>query len=226
MGPLEPTETSLAVPDPILTQCDPEPRPGNAVILMLHGGKPHSARSVDWRSTSWRRMHRLQRAITPGANAAGVSTWLLRYRERGWNDLAAPSPIPDARWALDQVRECLGDVPVVLLGHSMGARTAVHVADDPAVVGVVALAPWFSTTDPVLPLTGKALYAAHGTSDRITSPKETAAFVRRASSVTSVSELKNMGQVGHYMLRNVAAWNEVALANCLTLLESKHHSPS
>ena len=33
-------------------------------------------------------------------------------------------------------------MPVVLLGHSMGGRTAVAVADDPSVVGVVALAPW------------------------------------------------------------------------------------
>ena len=55
-------------------------------------------------------------------NRAGASLWLLRYAVRGWNQRVAapPSPVPDARWALDEVRSELGDVPVVLLGHSMG----------------------------------------------------------------------------------------------------------
>jgi len=144
-----------------------------------------------------------------------VSTWLLRYRERGWN---AGSPVTDARWALEQVRREAGDVPVVLLGHSMGGRTAVHVADDPAVVGVVALAPWWSGGDPVRTLAGKHVRAAHGRMDHITSYRMTEAYVARASGVAASASLTDMGPVGHYLLRRRRAWSSFALDSSLGLL--------
>src|SRR3546814_12873885 len=95
----------------------------------------------------------------------------------------------------------------------MGARTAVHVADDPNVVGVVALAPWLSAGDPVIPLSGKVLYAAHGSTDRITSARETQRYVSRTAGVAELSEFTDMGPVGHYMLRRANAWNSFALHN-------------
>ena len=61
------------------------------------------------------------------------------------------------------------DVPVVIVGHSMGARTGARVADDPSVRGLVALAPWFPPGEPVAALQGKDLVVAHGRRDRITS---------------------------------------------------------
>ena len=146
-------------------------------MLVLHGGKQASQQPVDNRSASWKRMAAMQRTITPQAHEAGVSTWLLRYRRRGWNHGA---PVIDACWALDQVRRELGDVPVVLLGHSMGARTAAYVADDPSVVGVVALAPWWQPDDPVSALAGKPVVAAHGRTDKITSARMTRDFLQRA----------------------------------------------
>ena len=161
----------------------------------------------------------MQRAITPAAHEASVATWLLRYRERGWN-VTGESALEDARWAIDEVRRVHGDVPVVLLGHSMGARTAIYVADAPSVVGVVALAPWFDPADPVGTLRGKRLRAAHGRTDKITSFKMTAAYVDRARAVAASAELTNMGRVGHYMLRRVEQWNEFALSNSLALLET------
>ncbi|QIX28616.1 lysophospholipase [Nocardioides sp. JQ2195] len=186
---------------------------------MLHGGKQHSSMSVDWRSTSWHRSHAMQKAITPRAHEHRISTTLLRYRHRGWNDVDSPSPIPDARWALDEIRDRHGDVPVVLLGHSMGARTAVHVADDPSVVGVVALAPWFEKHDSPHRLTGKHLAAAHGSHDRITSPRATAHFVRRATGVAASTELRDMGPVGHYMFKDIPAWNDFAITRALAMVE-------
>ncbi|WP_067438770.1 alpha/beta hydrolase [Nocardioides jensenii] len=205
--------------EPTLTRYD-APTKGRGVILMLHGGKQHSFMPVDWRSTSWRRSHAMQRSITPRAHAAGVGTWLLRYRHRGWNDVDSPSPVPDARWALAEVGRVLGDVPIVILGHSMGARTAVHVADHPQVVGVVALAPWLERGDAVEPLAGKHLATAHGSRDRITSPRATAAFVRRAQGVTASSEVHDMGPVGHYMFKRISAWNEFAIDRSLSLLSA------
>jgi predicted esterase len=207
------------MPEPSLTRHDlAEPR---ALILMLHGGRAEGRAPVDERSASWRRSRWMMSQISGRAHRAGAAVWLLRYGVRGWNagGGAEPSPVPDARWALDQARRELGDLPVVLLGHSMGARTAVAVADDPAVTGVVALAPWLPPGEPHRALAGKHLAAAHGSADRITSAKATRAFVRRAEPVTASAEFHDMGRVGHYMFRHVPAWNEFAIERSLAFAE-------
>ena len=108
------------------------------------------------------------------------------------------------------MRRELGDVPVVLLGHSMGARTAAYVADDPSVVGVVALAPWWMPEDPVDALRGKRVLAAHGRTDKITSARQTRAYLERAERVAAEVAFRDMGRVGHYMFRRVPEWNAVA----------------
>jgi pimeloyl-ACP methyl ester carboxylesterase len=200
------------VPEPALTKYDAPGRP-RAVILMLHGGKDRSGRVVTGRSPSWRRSLVMQRSIACRAQDNGISTWLLRYGITGWNEPAAPSPVPDARWALAQI-----DVPAVLLGHSMGARVAVRVADDPNAVGVVALAAWLPPGEPVEALRGKALVAAHGRADRITSYPATSLYVDRARRVASSAELVDMGAVGHYLLRHPRAWNDVAVTSALKML--------
>ena len=196
--------------EPALTRLDAAGRSG-ALVLMLHGGKAQSSAPVDGRSASWRRSLSMQRDIAPSLHEAGMSVWLLRYRRRGWN-AAGRDVVADARWALDEVRASLGDVPVVLLGHSMGARVAVHVADDPQVRGVVGLAPWWQQGDPVATLRGRHLVAAHGRRDRITSFRATAAYVDRARAVAASADFRDMGRLGHYMLSGVAAWNETAVA--------------
>lgn len=201
--------------DPHLTTYD-APGAARAVILVLHGGKPRSSETIDGRSASWGRALWLQRSIAARAHEAGVGVWLVRYLERGWNggvDRAA-----DARWALDTVRATHGAVPVVLLGHSMGARVAVHVADDPSVRGVVGLAPWWSAQDPVSTLAGRRLVAAHGRRDRITSFAETARYVERARSVARSAELHDMGALGHYMITGSRRWHDVAVDSALAVL--------
>jgi len=195
---------------------DPAERP-SAMILMLHGGKPNSRAVVGDRSASWQRSAAMARSIADRAHEAATNVWLLRYRERGWNGHGA-SPVADARWALDQIRAAHGDVPVILLGHSMGGRVAVHVADDPSVVGVVALAPWWEDTEPVHTLAGRSLIAAHGRRDRLTSFVQTRQFVERARSVTDHAEFVDMGPRGHYMLSGANAWNDVAIESSLRIL--------
>ena len=208
--------------DPHLTTYDAPGRP-RAMVLVLHGGKPRSSQAVDGRSASWRRAAWLARDIAKRANDAGVGVWLVRYRRRGWN--GGTDALADARWALDRLREVHGDVPVVLLGHSMGARVAVHAADDPSVVGVVGLAPWWSAQDPVAGLAGRTLRAAHGRRDRITSFRETARFVERARSVADSAELEDMGALGHYMLTGSRRWHDVAIEAVLEVLGAHVPSP-
>ncbi|MFP5252953.1 MAG: alpha/beta hydrolase [Actinomycetes bacterium] len=205
---------------PTLTRC--APRDPAAVILMLHGGKARGLDPVDERSASWRRSRWMMAHIGGRANRAGAAVWLLRYGVRGWNAGAGadPSPVPDTRWALDQVRREHGDVPVVLLGHSMGARTAVAVADHPGVVGVVGLAPWLPADEPTRTLAGKHLAVAHGASDRITSARASRAFVARADRVASSTEFHDMGRVGHYMFRRVAQWNDFAVSRSLAFVDA------
>ena len=204
------------VPAPSLTRRSPAAAP-RAVVLMLHGGRADGHGPVDDRSASWRRSSWMMAHIGGRLNRADVAVWLLRYAVRGWNAQSSgpPSPVPDARWALDQVRREHGDLPVVLLGHSMGARTAVAVADDANVTGVVALAPWLPADEPNHTLHGRRLAAAHGRSDRITSFRQTREFVRRAEGVATSTELVDMGRVGHYMFRDIPAWNAFAVSRSL-----------
>jgi pimeloyl-ACP methyl ester carboxylesterase len=200
------------------TRYDASIRP-EALVLMLHGGKEHGQQLVDGRSLSWRRSASMQREVARRFQEAGASTWLLRFTRRGWNGGA--DRIADARRALDDVRRELGDVPVVLLGHSMGARTAVHVADDPSVRGVVALAPWLPRGESVAALAGKDVYAAHGRRDKITSARATAEYVQRAAAIAAHAELRDMGKVGHYLLRDRTAWNDFAVESALRALGSR-----
>ena len=206
------------MPAPSLTRRDVEDPRG--LVLMLHGGRAVGLEEVDERSASWRRSAWMMSQVGGRLNRAGVGVWLLRHSVRGWNAATAspPSPVADARWALEEVRREHGAVPVVLLGHSMGGRTAVAVADDVDVTGVIGLAPWLSAGDPHRGLEGKHLAAAHGRSDRITSFRETRAFCRRAERVAASVELRDMGRVGHYMFRHIPEWNRFAVEQSLAQL--------
>ncbi|MEZ0578689.1 alpha/beta hydrolase [Nocardioides sp. MH1] len=188
-----------------------------AAVLVLHGGTPRSVAPVTGTNLSWRRAGALQRALAGQLRREGIAVWLLRYARRGWNDPGAPAPVQDARWALDRVREH-DDLPIVLVGHSMGARTGARVADDPSVLGLVGLAPWFPPGEPVGALRGKDLVVAHGRRDRITSFAASQDFVRRAGSVARSTEFHDMGMVGHYLLREIGAWNGLAAGSVRGML--------
>lgn len=205
---------------PELTRRDVDGAP-SGLVLMLHGGKADGLSPIDEKSASWRRSSWMLGHIADELNRAGVGVWLLRYQVRGWNARVAspPSPVNDARWALDEVRRELGTLPVVLLGHSMGGRTAVAVADDPSVTGVVALAPWLPADEPYAPLAGRHLAAAHGRRDRITSARQTQEFVRRAGSVAASAEYHDMGRAGHYMFRRIGGWNDFAANRSLAFVQ-------
>jgi pimeloyl-ACP methyl ester carboxylesterase len=191
------------------------------LVLMLHGGAEHGHDPVNHRSRALRRTRWMFNSISGRLVAEGLVVSLLRFQVKGWNEGHAPVPPPvaDAREALDELRDAYGDLPVVVIGHSRGGRTAAWVADHPSVIGVVGLAPWFPPDDPVEPLTGKHLVAAHGSRDRITNARATARFVQRAGEVAASARFVDMGSVGHYMFAGVRRWNATAVAESLGIFE-------
>lgn len=185
----------------------------HGVVLLLHGGAATSHEPVRpgnlaaWRMTrfvpAFRTRHR-------GENPQ-LAVALLRNRMRGWNaqdELPVPDPVADALWALDQIDERLGPVPVVLAGHSLGGRAALRVAGHPSVRGVAALAPWLPPGEPLTQLADRNVLIAHGTSDRVTSLDASLSYAREAAVVArSVQTRRFPG--GHAMLRGAGRWHQL-----------------
>ncbi len=188
-----------------------------SVVLVLHGGKVSSSAAVRRGNLVVLRMvpfaRSLQRALAP----TGTEVWSLRYAARGWN---APleAPVRDARWALDGIRERHGRVPVVIVGHSMGGRTALRVADDRDVIGVVALAPWLPDAEPVMSVTGKWVLILHGRRDRWVPAAGSLAWSRRAQEVTAALERFELTWTGHPMLRRAGTWHALATTHVAGML--------
>jgi alpha-beta hydrolase superfamily lysophospholipase len=153
-------------------------------------------------------MRPIARSLSRRGRKHGVAVWLVQYRYRGWNG-AEMSPLADVRWALDEVRRRHGDVPVVLVGHSMGGRVALRAAADESVRGVVALAPWLFDTEPVDQLAGRDILIAHGTLDRITSPRASRRYADRAAAIARRMVYLPVRGDMHAMLLRLQTWHRL-----------------
>ncbi|MDP8931768.1 MAG: alpha/beta fold hydrolase [Actinomycetota bacterium] len=157
---------------------------------------------------SYLRMVPFARFLHRRGGGHGMSVRVLRYRYRGWNEPEL-HPVQDARWALTQLRDQHRDASMVLLGHSMGGRAALRVADHPAVTAVCALAPWTLDDEPVRQLAGRSVLIAHGDREHMTDPRLSYRFAVRAKQVTSrVCRFDVLGD-GHAMLRRAHDWLEL-----------------
>jgi predicted NAD/FAD-binding protein/dienelactone hydrolase len=136
----------------------------------------------------------------------GVAVWTVRYRFRGWNGTEA-SPVADVRRALGEVRRRHGSVPVVLVGHSLGGRTALRVADDESVRAVIALAPWLPASEPVTPIRQRRVLIVHGDADRVTDPRGSLDYQRRAVADGTEASLIKIPGAGHAMLHEPSRWH-------------------
>ncbi len=173
---------------------------------MLHGGQQQNEQPVRDKHASWWRMASMARSLRGFADENRLALSLLQYRVRGWNRVDDPAPVRDARWALAQVVAEHPGLPVVLVGHSMGGRTACRVADDPAVVGVVGLAPWLPEGEPNAGIAGRRLHVLHGTGDRWTSARWSRDFVDRSRPVAAEATWESLRGAGHFMFRRSSAW--------------------
>jgi len=188
-----------------------------AVALVLPGGRADSFELAQARHLANVRMRPIARDLHRSGRAAGLAVWQLRYRYRGWNGTEM-SPVADAQWALDEVRTRHGMVPVVLVGHSMGGRTALRVAGDESVHGVAALAPWLVDTEPVEQLAGRQVLVIHGSRDHVTSPVASRRYVERARTVTSGVEYVDIAGETHAMLRRWRTWHRLTTGFVLDVM--------
>ncbi|MEO8518833.1 MAG: alpha/beta fold hydrolase [Dermatophilaceae bacterium] len=184
-----------------------------AVVLLLHGGTAESVVPVRALDPSVLRMFPFGRsALRAGQRRIVLAT--LRYAVRGWNG-EMESPLQDARWALDQIAERFADLPIGLIGHSMGGRVALRVADHLAgpaggVSSVAALAPWLPPGEPISPMSHQRLLLAHGTADRITDPGQTFALAENLAAEGVDVELVKFPGGRHSMLFPAKPWHDLA----------------
>jgi len=185
-----------------------------AIVLVLHGGKENSFDPVSWRNGAGLRMRPIAATLRARGHRHGLVVERVRYRYRGWNGAEA-SPVVDARAALAGARARHGDVPVVLVGHSMGARTALRLADDDGVTTVVGLAPWTPRGETVDHLRGRRLLLVQGDGDTVTPPDNSLDYARRAAAAgAEVARVVVRGD-GHAMLRRWTTWHRLTVDSVL-----------
>jgi pimeloyl-ACP methyl ester carboxylesterase len=176
------------------------------LVLVLHGGQSRSYRNPHPLGAAYLRM--LPFALAMAARGSGPAVWLVRYRFRGWN-APAMDALLDTEWALEHAASRHPNVPVVLVGHSMGGRAALRAAGHSSVVATAALAPWLDESDPVEQLAGRTVLIAHGDRDRTTDPAESLDYAVRARAVTDRVCRFDVHGDGHAMLRRARDWNSL-----------------
>jgi hypothetical protein len=194
--------TTIALPrlEPVGAERDTP----TAVVLVLHGGRAHSRENGDRDRLTYRRMLPFARSLA----SAGPAVYVLRYRFRGWN-APAKDALRDAQWALGELAARFPQVPVVLVGHSMGGRAALGAAGAANVVAACALAPWLDGSDPVVQLDGRTVLIAHGDRERWTDPAESYAYAVRAKERgVRVCRFVLPG-AGHFMVSRARDWHSL-----------------
>lgn len=176
-------------------------------VLVLPGGKPHSTEtSRPWRAANLRMTAlslSLRRHLGPGVQVRQV-----RYRFRGWNDDGRDA-LRDAAAALTDLRRNYDSGQIVLVGHSMGGRVAVHLSADGDAGAVVALAPWWPRDDAALVPPDCRLRVLHGSADTWTDPDASLAQTTRAQLRGVDARWVAMPDAGHFMVRDWNRWHEL-----------------
>jgi alpha-beta hydrolase superfamily lysophospholipase len=176
------------------------------VALFCHGGTAVSVAPPRERALSLVRMRAIEHFVRHAAGDRGMATQLLRYRVAGWNGEVADAFL-DVQWAVERIRTEFGaDVPIVLVGHSMGGRAVLRAGGDPQVAAVCALAPWTPPGEPVRHLRDRTVTILHGRGDRWVPPRFSADFALRARQAGAhVARFTTAG--GHSMVRGANRWH-------------------
>jgi dienelactone hydrolase len=213
-----------------------------AAVLVLHGGSADSVLPVGPFSLAALRLLPVARAIARSMPDAAV--YRLRNSVRGWNGDGAVV-LGDARWAVSSIASAHPGVPVVVVGHSLGGRVAVHLAREGGrtevggraevgaqvggggpVVGAVGLAPWLEPNDPVSGLHGVPVSVIQGTRDRTIPTRSTQAWLSRAADAGGLVQRAVVERGEHTMLRRYRQWHRLCVEAVSLVLESARVSKS
>jgi alpha-beta hydrolase superfamily lysophospholipase len=192
-----------------------------AAVLVLHGGTADSTTRVAPTSLAVLWMVPVARAVARAVPSAAV--YRLRFSVRGWNSDGA-EVLRDARWAVGQIAADHPGLPIVVVGHSLGGRVAMHLAGTtPGVVGAVGLAPWVEPGDPVDGLGGVPLVVIHGTRDRIVPETSTRAWLAKAGQAGARVESTLIEGGGHAMFRYLRRWHRLTGDGVQSVLVAADH---
>ncbi|MCF8587144.1 alpha/beta fold hydrolase [Gordonia liuliyuniae] len=179
-------------------------------VLVLPGGTDFSYRPFSTMQSSALRMYPFTASIQ-AAFGARVRIRQSRYRVYGWNGDQA-SPMPYARNDLEQLARAYPDVPVAVIGHSMGGRIAAQLGDDDRVTDILALAPWWQFADWRQIHDEARVVAIHGESDTVTRPKRTAKGIAELAARGLDATYVPVPGGGHPMLDHIGFWHGEALS--------------
>ncbi|MBZ5737633.1 alpha/beta hydrolase [Nocardioides mangrovi] len=184
-----------------------QPSRPTGLVLVLHGGAARPSRpAVSPTQLSVLRMVPIARRIARADR--GLAVVRLLNSTRGWD--ATTTPVDDVRWALAQLRARYGEIPVSLVGHSLGGRAALLAGEADAVRTVVALNPWVYPTDDA-DLAGRRVLVVHGTDDHVALPERARAVVASLRRRTEVEYVEVPGGK-HAMLRHGRTFERAATA--------------
>jgi pimeloyl-ACP methyl ester carboxylesterase len=157
---------------------------GGPAVVCVNGGQSGEVEGTWSASLEWL-VHRLAPRFADLAFAE------VRYRVKSWKRLDLC--IEDARAAVRETRA----PRTLLLGFSMGGAVGIAAADEPAVEGVLGLAPWIPSRLPLETLRGRRLDVIHGSLDRMLPgiPGVSAASSRRG-----FERAQALGVEGEYVL--------------------------
>lgn len=176
--------------------------------------KSHAA--ARQRQLSVLRMRPLTASLRNAVAHDDIEVVQAHYTQRGWNGDGS-ARVAEVRAVLDTITARHGDIPIVLLGHSMGGRVAARLAQDPRVSGIVALAPWWPEGEGLLVRPDQELLVVHGTADRWTSAtqsrEQAVAVAQRGGSAQWVPIVGG----GHFMLRPLCRWHHLAVSAALRM---------
>ncbi|WP_042381135.1 alpha/beta hydrolase [Streptacidiphilus melanogenes] len=196
--------------------------PVRGVALLLPGGSVSSHRRP-LRFVEWT-LGPLVSRLLDADGEAGLAVRTLRYRYRGWNGEEA-STLADTLWALEELRRRYGDVPVCLVGNSLGGRAAFRAAGHESVVGVCGVAPWLPPDEPVEQLASRRVLIVHGDRDHSeASAAKSLAYAERARAVAPVARLEVAG-ANHFLMRRAADFWSVTAEFVHDTLAGREPSP-
>jgi predicted esterase len=143
------------------------PREPQAAVIVLHGGaaRQDSMRVSPTQLSVLRMIPIARRVAHRGRGRLAVHRLLNSHR--GWD--THHTPVQDVQWAIGELRDRLGDLPIGLVGHSLGGRAALLAGGEYGVRSVVALAPWVYPNDSA-DLSGRQVLIVHGDQDRVARP--------------------------------------------------------